>query len=89
MILENSNGINKWMGSIDDKIKHVAESGKQLKWISEKLWNKELKKNFKKLLTSSKVDDTLNKLSRATETYKSKTTKVVKENGLWKLNRII
>ena len=59
------------MGSIDDKIKHVAESGKQLKWISEKLWNKELKKNFKKLLTSHWGDDMLNKLSETTDTCKA------------------
>ena len=71
------------------KIKHVARSGKQLKQNLKITEKQEIKKFWKKLLTWFKSSDKLNK-SLEGDTKKQKvTTKVVKENGLWKLNRII
>ena len=71
------------------KIKHVAESDSNWEINLKNPLKKRFKKFWKKLLTQSISRDILNK-SLEGDTKKQKvTTKVVKENGLWKLNRII
>ncbi len=67
--------------SICVKIKHVAESDKQLKKIDKGLQIRTLK-DLKKLLTDSEASDILSKLLEGDKKQHKITTKVVKENGL-------
>ena len=70
------------------KIKNVAKRHKQLKRIWSSLLKKEFKRFWKELLTGLKPSDTLSELLDCDTEKQIVTTKVVKENGLWKLNRI-
>ena len=70
-------------------MKDVAKRHKQLKRIWEEPFEKGVWKIWKKLLTRLKPSDTLSELLDCDKEKQIVTTKVVKENGLWKLNRII